>query len=190
MIDEFSDDGIGQARFSDDRRMRYRLSRIISTRMLDPTRLAIPHDLRQITRVVWVMLNPSTADAFKLDPTVKRCCEFSRRWNADIVEVVNLFALRSTDPNELLKHHRLLRGDDIENDRQILETMAYPNARVIAAWGNWGELDGRATYVRQMLRERHVELEALRFAQNGSPMHPLARGKSFIPYETQPQVWG
>jgi hypothetical protein len=93
------------------------------------------------------------------------------------------------DPRALLDHHRLLRGDDIDNDREILDAVAHRNVRVIAAWGTWGELDGRAAYVRQLLRERHVQLEALRLSKAGHPMHPLARGKAFISYDVEPQAW-
>jgi len=191
MIDDRSLDGIGWARFSDDRRMRYRLTRALT-----------PHEGIAVARVVFVMLNPSTADAFKLDNTVSRCCEFARRWGADIVEVVNLFALRSTDPDALYDGARaapgqcgdfshLWRSDvgaDSVNDEQILAACT-DASRVIAAWGNHGELGDRGEDVRKLLVGRGVKLEALRFTDSGVPMHPLARGKNFIPYETQPQVW-
>lgn len=188
VIDIFSANHTGWARFSDDMCMRYRLGRAL-------TPVGIVHftareeftdeDCPRIARVVFLMLNPSTADAFKPDPTVSRCCEFARRWGADVLEVVNLFALRSSAP-KLLLEQGILRGDDIENDREIIAACAWPNTRIIAAWGNWGALDGRASYVRGLLRERGFDLEALRFAQNGTPMHPMARGKSRIPYDVVP----
>ena len=53
--------------------------------------------------VLFVMLNPSTADAFKDDPTVIQCCKFASRWGFDRVHVVNMFALRATD-------HAVARG--------------------------------------------------------------------------------
>jgi hypothetical protein len=63
VIDEYNDDRTGWARFSDDRKMRYRLSRRLT-------------DNRggHAGRVVFVMINPSTADAFKPDPTISKCC--------------------------------------------------------------------------------------------------------------------
>jgi hypothetical protein len=51
---------------------------------------------------VWIMLNPSTADATVDDRTIGRCMEFSRRWGAGALVVGNLFALRATDPTDLL----------------------------------------------------------------------------------------
>lgn len=202
MIDERSLDETGGARFSDDRHMRYRLSRLITPRAICPTELQMAAG-DPIRRVVWIMCNPSVADAFRLDPTVTRCCEFARRWGADICEVVNLFALRSTDPKVLYEDARaapgacgdyshlwrMQVGADPVNDREILDAVAHPNTRVIAAWGTHGELGDRGDYVRTLLRERHVTLEVLRFSKHGHPNHPLARGKHFIPYEAQPQVW-
>jgi hypothetical protein len=178
MIEEQSLDLVGWAKFSDDRRMRYRLRRQIGA-----------NTSAWANRVVFVMCNPSLADAFKPDRTVAKCVKFARRWGGSVLEVVNLFALISPYPTDLLDHPRLLRGDDIENDREILEACTWPNARVIAAWGKWGALDGRAAYVRGLLRERHIKLEALRFTQEGFPTHPLARGKHHVPIDLEPQVW-
>lgn len=190
MIDIFSANHTGWARFSEDMCMRYRLGRALTPLGLDALTArekgtADEQYIQHLVRVVFLLLNPSTADAFKPDPTVSRCCEFARRWGADVLEVVNLFALRSSAP-KLLLEQGILRGDDIENDREIIAACAWPNTRIIAAWGNWGALDGRASYVRGLLRERGFELEALRFAQNGAPMHPMARGKSRIPYDVVP----
>ena len=42
--------------------------------------------------VAFVMLNPSTADAEKDDPTIRRCIGFAREWRFGRLIVVNLFA--------------------------------------------------------------------------------------------------
>jgi hypothetical protein len=185
MIDEFSTDGTGWARFSDDRRMRYRLARAITPRALGDFDRRVPMD-----RTIFVMLNPSTADAFVLDPTVRRCVEFARRWGSDVLEVVNLFALRSTDPSALLDHHSGERGDDPINDREIIEACTKPGRSIIVtAWGNHGTLDDRALQVCRMLAASRCETFHLGTSQSGNPKHPLARGKSFIPYDVVPTRW-
>ncbi|MEZ6318940.1 MAG: DUF1643 domain-containing protein [Phycisphaerales bacterium] len=54
-------------------------------------------------RVCFCLLNPSTADARVLDPTLTRCLGFARAWGFGAMDVVNIFALRSTDPGELYR---------------------------------------------------------------------------------------
>ncbi|MGN6107454.1 MAG: DUF1643 domain-containing protein [Kofleriaceae bacterium] len=186
MIDEYSLDGTGWARFSDDRRMRFRLAR-----SLDGRELYIV-DGRTIAyrSVVFLMLNPSTADAFKLDPTVSKCCQFARRWGADVLEVVNLFALRSPDPRDLdIAHaHGEQLGDDADADAQILEACASA-ARVIAAWGAGGVRHGRADAVAELLAQHSIRPEHLGTTKAGHPLHPLARGRSWIPLDREPRWW-
>lgn len=209
MIDEWSDDRTGWARFSDDRRNRYRLARALT----DAARACEGHSIRirnngyggftteeskwpawryspKLKRVVFVMLNPSTADAFKLDPTIKRCRRFAELWGADVLEVVNLFALRSPYPEDLYAGAKAVEdiGAGRGNDGAIIEACSIAT-RVIAAWGNHGELNGRAAHVRELLDREGVKLEVLGFAKAGAPLHPLARGKSFIPYDREPVLW-
>lgn len=192
MIDERSPNATGFARFSDDRVFRYRLARSLTSRAIDygdKVQLGAPH----LRRVVFVMLNPSTADAFKLDPTVRKCVQFAELWKADVLEVVNLFAYRSTYPEDLYRRvtscKAIVGETDVENDTAILAACAGA-ARVIAAWGMHGQLLGRGDDVRELLTIAGVRLEALKLTSQGrQPSHPLARGKAFIPLTTEPQPW-
>ena len=61
--------------------------------------------------LLFVMLNPSVADATKDDPTVRRCIGFAHRLGYGAMSVVNVFALIATDPNELLEEHA--DGEDL-----------------------------------------------------------------------------
>jgi hypothetical protein len=184
VIDSYSDDGTGWARFSDDEVMRYRLARSLTL-----TRLVIADGIVQgLARIVWLMLNPSTADAFQLDPTVNECRKRSIAMGGDVYEVVNLFALRSPYPADLQKRAAGYRGDDIYNNEAILSACFGAKA-VIAAWGNHGALGGRDQIVRANLRDAGIPLQHLGLTDGGYPKHPLARGKHRIPADLQPVVW-
>jgi len=118
---------------------------------------------------VFLMLNPSTATAFAPDPTITRCLGFARRENAGGLVVVNLFALRSTDPSVLDGHPNPVGRS---NDRFILESVQ-DAAVVIAGWGVPGQLAGRDREVAALLAERGIELKCLGRNKDGSPKHPL-----------------
>ena len=68
--EEIGEWGRASATFSDDRARRYRY---LLTRTWDAS----------LPVVNFVMLNPSTADAFVLDPTNRRCVGFARDWGFD-----------------------------------------------------------------------------------------------------------
>lgn len=127
--------------------------------------------------LVFCMLNPSTADAEADDPTVSRCKERARRMGAGGLVVVNLFALRSTDPKALYQHADPVGPD---NDSAILD--AASQGDLVCAWGNHGKLYGRAAKVLALLRAAGLPALALRVSKEGHPSHPL-----YLPYELQPQ---
>ncbi|MFJ8657505.1 DUF1643 domain-containing protein [Streptomyces rochei] len=147
--------GLAAAVFDSSRReYRYLL-----TRIWDP---AVPP-------VVYVMLNPSTADAMTDDATIRRCRSFAVREGAGGLVVVNLFALRSTDPRALTRHPEPVGP---VNDAFIRRTVTGAH-RVIAAWGAAGIQNGRAEAVTGLLRARGVTVHCLGRTATGQPRHPL-----------------
>lgn len=188
MIDEYNDDHTGWARFSDDRVMRYRLARSLAGKPIAEMLSRLLPGEYLGSRVVFLMLNPSTADAFKHDPTVGECMKRSRQLGADVLEVVNLFAFRSPYPADLRKRAHGSRGDDADANREILNACCGAEI-VVAAWGNHGALDHRATVVRGLLRDHGIKLHHLGLTEGGFPKHPLARGVHRIPAALMPQEW-
>lgn len=144
------------------------------------------HALCELDRVAFVLCNPSTATAWKGDRTVDKCCLFAQRWGAQAIEVVNLYAFRSTYPEDLDRASDL--GIDEIADQEILAACRGAK-RVIAGWGNNGWRMGRAAAVRKLLEREGIELMHLGLTQSGVPMHPLARGKNYIPLDREPVVW-
>lgn len=120
--------------------------------------------------LTWLMLNPSTADGYHDDATVRRCISFSDRWGAGQLWVVNLFALRSTDPRELRKHPRP-KGDP-DNLDAIVDCAA-ASSFVVCAWGNHGRYLERSAEVVRELRGWRFKLFHLGLTKLGEPKHPL-----------------
>lgn len=116
----------------------------------------------------FILLNPSTADETKDDPTMRRCINFAKQWGYDGMYVTNLFAYRSTDPKKL-KQVKDPIGP--ENDDYI-KKYANRAQRVVVAWGNHGELYGRGKDVIEMLSG--IEgVCCLGKTKKGEPRHPL-----------------
>jgi len=132
--------------------------------------------------VVWIMLNPSTADAGGDDPTIRRCVGFTRGFGYDALRVVNLFALRTTDPG-------VLRGavDPVgpDNDRW-LACVSRPAGRgpVVAAWGAHRLAAARAARLLGAGVLPRRGLTCLGQTAAGQPRHPL-----YLPAGRQPRPW-
>ncbi|MFY0638676.1 MAG: DUF1643 domain-containing protein [Maricaulis maris] len=127
--------------------------------------------------LLWVMLNPSTADASDDDPTIRRCMGFSAHLGYGGLRVVNLFAWRATDPRDLG-----LADDPVgpDNDRHI-EAEARKSGKVIVAWGSATQGAGRDVQVLRILRRSRRQVFALSTTSTGHPGHPLYLPKSARP---------
>ncbi|MFN0132735.1 MAG: DUF1643 domain-containing protein [Phycisphaerales bacterium] len=124
----------------------------------------------ELPTVAFVGLNPSTADATLDDPTVRRCIGFARDWGFGALVLVNLFALRSTEPSKLYSAREPVGP---ENDRWL--RLAEVNAAtMVAAWGAHGGLLGRDQVVRGLI----PTLKCLGRTRDGHPRHPLYLSKS------------
>lgn len=132
-------------------------------------------------RVLFVMLNPSTATEFQNDPTVERCERRARALGYGAFCVTNIFAFRATDP-------RVMRAEKDPvgpaNDAAILERAAEWADRIICAWGSHGAHLGRGLAVTGLLRATGKPLWHLGLTLSGAPRHPL-----YISYATAPMLW-
>lgn len=139
-----------------------------------------PSDLFGTSRrcITFLMLNPSTADAELDDPTITRCMGFVRREGGVRLEVVNLYALRATDPARLCGTLEPTGGKG--NDAAIVAA-AVASDSVICAWGAWRPRnpaarvahDERVKDVLFMLRHTGRPLLCLGRTVEGAPRHPL-----------------
>jgi len=115
------------------------------------------------------MLNPSTADAERDDPTIRRCIGFAKRAGHGGVEILNLFAFRATAPKDLKAASDPVGPD---NDRH-LEALFARHGHVLAAWGAHGTFGARAEIVLEMAARQSVMLTCLGRTLTGQPRHPL-----------------
>jgi len=133
---------------------------------------------RSRPRLLWVMLNPSTADATCDDPTLKRCIAFSKRWGFGGLEVVNLFAYRATVPEELYRADDPIGG---WNDCYLISAAKHA-PEIVVAWGAHGVYQGRDRAVLSLLRRYAAHpLACLDTLLYGSPRHPLYVASDNLP---------
>lgn len=143
------------ASFSNDLKYRYLLTRRWE---------------REGNPVTFIMLNPSTADEEKFDPTVKRCYNYAHAWGFGELIVCNLYAFRSTDPKNLKKE-----ADPVgEDNEDVIVNSAVKSSLIIAAWGTHGTYLGRDKEVITLITEiLGQSLYCLDITKDGHPAHPL-----------------
>ena len=122
---------------------------------------------------MFIGLNPSTADERNDDPTIRRCIRFASDWGYGGLCMTNLFALRATDPKEMMKHPMPIGS---ENDGWLLE-LSQEAGIVIAAWGTKGGFQQRDKAVYAMIDN----LKCLGLTKAGHPKHPLYLSKDVRP---------
>lgn len=130
----------------------------------------------------FIMLNPSTADADVDDPTIRRCIGFAKSWGRGGVTVLNLFALRSTDPKVLWSQTGFDDTVGYHNDDRIRRYLRC-SSLMVAAWGAWDNawMRRRLITIQDMVRFEKQSLWCLGRTKNGSPRHPL-----YVPGSQEP----
>ena len=116
-------------------------------------------------QVMFIGLNPSTADEQNDDPTLTRCINYAKTWGFGSICMTNLFAYRATRPKDMLA---VSDPVGIENDEWLIE-QSQKAGLVIAAWGNTGAHLNRSSEVKQLIPKLHY----LNLNQSGEPAHPL-----------------
>lgn len=131
-------------------------------------------------RLLFVMLNPSTASELVNDPTIARC--ESRAWamGYGAFRISNLFALRATRPQDLLA-----AADPAGPlcDAFLARDAAWAD-HILCAWGNHGRHRGRDTAALAILRATDRPLRHLGLTLQGQPRHPL-----YLPAAREAQDW-
>ena len=146
---------LGNTLFSECGTYRYTLTR------------KIPQPVRWVKNALFIMLYPSTADEFQNDPTITRCINFASREGCTDLTIVNLFALRSTDPKMLKIHSNPVGPKNQEIFLKELEKAERTNGLVVTAWG-------ANPLAEPFNRElRGLDFHCLCLNKNGSPKHPL-----------------
>jgi hypothetical protein len=120
--------------------------------------------------ILWIMLNPSTADHLVLDPTLRRCMDFSKKWGFDEMVICNAFAYRSTDPKNLLKV-----DDPVGLDNpKIIQLFMDQCLKIVCGWGtNVKKLNKIMSPVIKWANEADRFLYCLGVTKEGYPKHPL-----------------
>jgi hypothetical protein len=154
-----------ECQFSPCRRYRYVLH--YGCQKPDPAKL-----------VMFIGLNPSTADETGLDATLRRVRRFAFDWGYNSFIILNLFGYRTIDPRELKK---ITDPVGPENDYWIEESA--PKAElIVVAWGTLGSFCDRAETVSGRLSTR--KLCCVGVTRDGSPRHPL-----YVRSDAQPMPW-
>jgi hypothetical protein len=178
------------ATFSADEKYRYELRRYWDDGVHKPRRPS----------AVFIGLNPSTATELEDDPTIRRCIRFAKDWGCGGMCMLNLFALRSTDPKGLKlvedpvgpandTYLALYSASPLHVPAPLVPLPYWDSSRccrppVVACWGTHGGLQGRQEAVRELLGAIHVPLQTFGLTKHGYPKHPL-----YLRADTELEFW-
>lgn len=144
------------ATLSDCGRYRYRLERKWSDQ----------------ASMLFIMLNPSIADASTDDPTIRRCVGFAKRDGCGGVVVVNLFGLRATDPDEISRSTEPFGPGNEAAQQSALDEAQEERSPIVCAWGASLSRQADVRFLA-LARKTGAPLMALGFTKTGHPRHPL-----------------
>jgi len=132
----------------------------------------------ELPLAAFIGLNPSTADEFDDDPTIRRERGFAISWNCGGIVKLNAFAFRATLPADMLRQcDPTGPGNTVAFMREELARCDGPK---VACWGTHGTFGGRS----ELLKAALPGLQCFGFNSDGTPKHPLylAATTPLVPY--------
>lgn len=148
--------------------------------------------------VLFIGLNPSTADHQVDDPTVRRWMHFASYWGFGGFVAVNLYPYRSSNPAELRRWANWEANgpdwyarDAMQDNVSVIRTEAARASLIVPCWGAIAWDEGWMEYVVEEIfcSTNLAEIHCLGETASGAPMHPMARGQHRIPDDRQPILW-
>lgn len=140
--------------------------------------------------VCWVMLNPSTADDKKDDPTIRKVKGFTAAAGYRFIEVVNLFPHRATQPSALFTNPYMDNPAELwrtPNEHAVVTAINRCDV-VMAAWGAWYGKNmhrlPKPTAAWTIAHKMGKHMHCLGENKDGSPKHPL-----YVPYGTELEMF-
>lgn len=131
--------------------------------------------------VVFIGLNPSTANERLDDHTIRRCIGFTKRWGYSSFCMLNLFAFRTPYPAVM----KTFKGDPVGEDNNYWIGLVCREAElIVAAWGNEGGYMDRDQAVKRLLKKEERDLRCLQLTNEGAPQHPL-----YVPYDCELMIY-
>jgi len=135
-----------------------------------------------LTSLVCIGVNPSTAEPFKLDPTLKSVERIAKHHGFDSWIMLNLYPQRSTNPNNLHSCR-----DEYLHRKNLLHFENILTVRQPVIWAAWGTLVTKRPYLMECLRDiceltKKHECSWVTFgkrSKDGHPHHPLYLRKDF-----------
>lgn len=152
---------LGTCIFSDDRQYRYLLTRYIN-------------DVEEQKTVLFICLNPSKADEYRDDLTVKKCQKWAKTWGFNRLLLANIFAYKATDPQILYgleKDPISQPKNPLENNFQLARAIEYAD-RIVVAWGVHGAHLDRGLEVLQLISRIGKTAYCFGLTIGGYPKHP------------------
>ena len=125
-------------------------------------------------KVMFIGLNPSTADHIEDDPTIRRCINFAKSWGYGGLYMTNLFSYRTSNPDKLRK-----AKDPIGNPKndEWIKKLYSQSSIIIAAWGNLSLHKNRKKEISHLCPNMHC----LKTNKTGNPGHPLYQPSNLKP---------
>ena len=114
--------------------------------------------------VMFMMMNPSTADSLQDDPTIRRCRNFAIDWGYGGFYVGNLYPYRSSNPKDLKTAPQI--DSALIRNKSAIKEMADKCDKIVCAWGN------AQAWPKDLLAD-FDNLYYIKLSSKGVPVHPL-----------------